>query len=211
MLPVLVWAFGVRDAIPILTLAELMGNISRVWLNRREISLPVAGWFALGAVPSAILGGIVFATAPAPALTRIVGLFLVLVVAYRHSPWGRQAHLGIRSFLPLGGTAGFVSAIAGSTGPFIAPFFLAYGLVKGAYIGTQTLATLTMHITKIAVYGRYALLTSQSLAAGLTIGAVMFLGSYVGRNLLNRISERAFIYLVEGVLVASGLLFLIRG
>ena len=37
MLPVLVWAVGIQDAIPILTIAQLIGNLSRVVLNRREL------------------------------------------------------------------------------------------------------------------------------------------------------------------------------
>jgi uncharacterized membrane protein YfcA len=36
MLPILVWAIGVRDAVPLLTVAQLMGNLSRVWINRGE-------------------------------------------------------------------------------------------------------------------------------------------------------------------------------
>lgn len=43
LLPVLTLAFGVRDAVPILTVAQLIGNASRVWFNRRDISWPVVG------------------------------------------------------------------------------------------------------------------------------------------------------------------------
>lgn len=64
MLPVLVWAFGVRDAVPLLTVAQLMGNVSRVLFNRTELSLSVVKWFGLGAVPAAVVGGILFASAP---------------------------------------------------------------------------------------------------------------------------------------------------
>src|SRR5690349_12878485 len=63
LLPVLVEYFGVRDAIPILTLAQLIGNGSRVWFNRDELDLKVIGWFAIGSVPMAFLGGTFFATA----------------------------------------------------------------------------------------------------------------------------------------------------
>ena len=41
LLPILVMAFGVRDAIPILTVAQLIGNGSRVWFNRRQLAFPV--------------------------------------------------------------------------------------------------------------------------------------------------------------------------
>ncbi len=90
LLPVLVWAFGVRDAIPLLTIAQLWGNLSRVWFNRTELSLDVVRRFAMGAVPAAVIGGVIFATAPAAALVRVLGAFLLLTVAYRHTTWGRQ-------------------------------------------------------------------------------------------------------------------------
>ena len=64
LMPILVIMFGVRDAIPILTVAQLIGNGSRAWFNRRQIELPVVGWFALGGVPAALIGGVLFASAP---------------------------------------------------------------------------------------------------------------------------------------------------
>jgi uncharacterized membrane protein YfcA len=84
LLPVLVAVFGVRDAIPILTVAQLIGNGSRVWFNRTELDLGVVRWFALGGIPAALLGGLLFATAPLSALTRLLGAFLLFVVAWRH-------------------------------------------------------------------------------------------------------------------------------
>ncbi|MBI4298149.1 MAG: sulfite exporter TauE/SafE family protein [Chloroflexi bacterium] len=211
MLPILVWAFGVRDAVPILTVAQLIGNLSRVWFNKGELSMPVVRWFALGAVPAATIGGIVFATAPAGALVRLLGVFLLLIVAYRHTPWGKRASIRLKGFLLLGGVSAAISALVGTVGPFMAPFFLAYGLVKGAYIGTEALATVVMHVTKLAVYGRYALLGVHTILVGLAIGAVMILGSYLGKRTLKRVPERLFPYIVEAVLIAAGLLFIVQG
>jgi hypothetical protein len=51
LLPVLILVFGVRASIPILTVAQLIGNGSRVWFNRHELQWSVVGWFALGGVP----------------------------------------------------------------------------------------------------------------------------------------------------------------
>lgn len=211
MLPVLVWAFGVRDAVPVLTVAQLMGNLSRVWFNRTELSWRVIRWFALGAVPAAAIGGVIFATAPAAALVRGLGIFFLAVVAYRHTPWGKRNSLTLHGFLPLGSVSGLLSALLGSVGPFMAPFFLAYGLVKGAYIGTEAMSTVVMHVVKLGVYGGYALLGLQTVVAGLAIGGVMFLGSYLGKRLLNRVPERIFPFIIEGVLVVAGLLFIVQG
>ncbi len=99
----------------------------------------------------------------------------------------------------------------GSVGPLRAPFFLAFGLVKGAYIGTEALATVVMHVVKLGVYGKYALLSLQIVLVGVAIGAVMFVGSWLGKHILNRLPERFFPYIIEGVLVVAGVQFLITG
>ncbi|HEX7942390.1 MAG TPA: sulfite exporter TauE/SafE family protein [Gemmatimonadaceae bacterium] len=211
LLPVLVTIFGVRDAIPILTVAQLIGNGSRVWFNRSEVDLAVVGWFALGGVPLALAGGLLFARAPLPALTRALGAFLILVVVWRRLRPGPPRRTPLPSFALIGAAASFLSALLGSVGPIMAPFFLAYGLVKGAYIGTEALATVVMHVTKLVAYHEAALLSGPAVLAGLALGPVMVGGSWVGKRIVDRLPQRVFIALIELVLVAAGLLFLVRG
>jgi uncharacterized membrane protein YfcA len=209
LLPALVAMFGVRDAIPILTVAQLVGNGSRVWFNRREVAVPVVGWFALGAVPLALLGGVLFAAAPLGALKRLVGAFLLLMVVWRHVPHAPTWRPGVRAFAWIGAVFSFLSALVGSVGPLMAPFFLAHGLVKGAYIGTEALATVVMHVVKLAAYQGTAILTPHSIAVGLTLGPIMIFGSYVGKRILDRLPERVFVYVIEAVLVGAGAWFVI--
>ncbi len=211
MLPVLVWTMGITDAVPILTVAQVIGNLSRVVMNRRELKWPVIWRFALGAVPTAVIGGIIFAKAPAGALVRFLGIFLLLMVVYRHTRWGRNIKLSLRGFVPLGAASGILSAVLGTVGPLVAPFFLAYGLIKGAYIGTEAMTAVVMHITKLGVYGSYALIGIHTLLIGLGIGAVMILGTFLGRKLLDRVPEKIFPYIIEGTLLVSGILFIVQG
>jgi uncharacterized membrane protein YfcA len=39
----------------------------------------------------------------------------------------------------------------------------------------------------------------------------MILGSFLGKRIVDRLPERVFVIIIEVVLVAAGLLFLIRG
>lgn len=211
LLPALVAAFGVRAAIPILTVAQLVGNGSRVWFNRRELDLRVVGWFALGGVPLALAGGLLFATAPLAPLTRLLGLFLLLVVLWRHVRPGPPRRPPLRSFALIGAIASFLSALLGSVGPLMAPFFLSYGLVKGAYIGTEALATVVMHVTKLVAYRHATLLGADVLLVGLGLGPIMIAGSWAGKRIVDRLPERVFVAIIELTLVTAGLLFLLRG
>jgi uncharacterized membrane protein YfcA len=211
LLPILAMVFGVRDAIPILTVAQLIGNLSRVWFNRQELELSVVAWFAVGGVPAALLGGLLFASAPLSFLTRLLGIFLIAVVVYRHAGKASALKLPVRGFAILGAAFSFLSAFLGSVGPIMIPFFLAYGLVKGALIGTEALATVVMHVTKLFAYGTTAVLTPSGVMVGLALGSIMVVGSFVGKRIVDRLPERVFVFLIETTLLIAGLGFLIRG
>jgi len=210
LLPLLVAIFGVRAAIPILTVAQLIGNASRVWFNRNDLDWRVVKWFALGSVPAAIAGSLLFASAPLSALTRLLGIFLIGIVAYRHIRKSARA-MPLRGFAPLGAVASFLSALLGTAGPLMVPFFLAFGLTKGAFIGTEALAALLMHVVKMVVYGGTSLLSVNSVGVGLLMGVGLTAGSYVGTRIVSRVSERIFVLLVEATLVVAGLRFLVGG
>jgi len=210
LLPALVAVFGVRDAVPILTVAQLIGNASRAVINRREIVLPVVGWFALGGVPLAFIGGLLFAVAPIPLLTRLLGAFLLLVVAWRRFGPGTP-QVPTRAFVAIGAVFSFLSALLSSVGPLMAPFFLAYGLVKGAYIGTEALSTVVMHVTKLVAYGGTSVLSVASAAIGLALGPLMIAGSWLGKRIVDRLPERVFVAIIEVVLIGAGLVFLVGG
>ena len=209
LLPALAAAFGVRQAIPILTVAQLVGNGSRVWFNRRELDLRVVKWFSLGAAPLALAGGVLFATAPLGVLKRVIGAFLLCMVAWRRVRRGPPWRPGVRAFALIGAGFSFLSALVGSVGPLMAPFFLAYGLVKGAYIGTEALATVVMHVMKLVAYQGAAILTPGAVAVGLALGPIMVGGSYVGKRILDRLPERVFMGIIEIVLLGAGIWFLV--
>ncbi|HVX86163.1 MAG TPA: sulfite exporter TauE/SafE family protein [Phycisphaerae bacterium] len=211
LLPILVLVFGVRDAIPILTVAQLIGNASRVWFNRRDVAGRVVLWFALGGVPAAFVGGLLFARVPGTFLTRLLGVFLLTMVVYRRRRRGRVPRLPLRAFALLGAASSFLSALMGSVGPLMAPFFLSYGLVKASYIGTEALATVVMHTTKLIAYGTASALSVHVLLIGLALGPTMIGGSFAGKRIVDRMSEKFFVLLIELTLLAAGLYFTIAG
>lgn len=211
LLPVLVALFGVRDAVPILTVAQLIGNGSRVWLNRGELDRAVLRWFTLGAVPAALAGGLLFAAAPLEALTRLLGAFLIGIVAWRRVGPRSGVRFGAPAFAGIGAAFSFLSALLGSVGPLMAPFFLAYGLVKGAYIGTEAAATVVMHVTKLVAYTGASVLTAEGVLVGAALGPPMVLGSLLGKSIVERLSPAVFVLVVEATLLAAGIAFLLGG
>ena len=212
LLPVLVGAFGMRDAIPILTVAQLVGNGSRVWFNRRELDLKVVWWYAVGAVPLGLVGGFLFAVAPLRSLERVLGVFLIMIVVWRRRPRRREPRgFPVQTFAAIGAGSSVLSALVGSVGPIMAPLFLAYGLVKGAYIGTEALATVVTHVAKLVAYGDTSVITWRDASIGLALGPLMVAGSYTGKRITDRLAVRTFTIVIEITMLVAGAVFAIRG
>lgn len=168
---------------------------------------PLIGWFALGAVPFAVIGGLLLIHAPLASLNRLLGAFLIGVVIWRRVQ--RQPHTpSDPAFAAVGAASGLGSALLGSVGPLTAPFFLAVGLTRAAYIGTEAASALAMHLTKIATYGAGDLITAQVLLYGAALTPPTILGAWAGKKIVGRFSDRAFILIAEIGLLAAGILFL---
>ena len=211
LLPALVLLLGPRDAVVALTVAQLCGNLSRVWFNRTELDWRVVRWFALGAVPASIAGGLLFTTAPLRMLTVILGAALIGMVIGRRALRRGYPKLGSRGFTVLGTGVGVVSALAGTAGPIAAPFFLGYGLVSGAYIGTEAAAAVIMHLVKSVVYGSANIMTLGTIGIGLVLGATLLVGAYIGKRIVDRMPKGVFVVLVEIALVLAGLRLMATG
>ncbi len=210
LLPVFTGLFGLRAAVPMLTLTQLASNGSRVWLNRHDLRRSIIGRFAVGAIPCAVAGGLLLAHAPMAGLQRLLGVFLLVTVVWRRlRPHPRAP--GPRAFTVVGAASGLGSALLGSVGPLTAPFFLAAGLTRSAYIGTEAACALLMHLTKLTVYGAGDLLTRRVLLLGLVLTPATLAGAWAGRKTLGRVSDRLFVLLVEIGLVAATLVLIVSG
>ena len=210
MLPLVVWTIGVRASVPVLSIALLVGNVSRAWFSRDELDWRVIGAYLVGAVPLAVLGSLVYVGARVEWLSRLIGLVLLLAVPLRRWLARGPRRMRLRHFPLLGAATGFLSALVAAIGPINTPFFLGYGLRRSAYVGTEAVCATVVHVTKTLIYSRYALVTAEIGGLGLTIGAVMFVGAFLGRRFLDRMSDRAFVAVVEVLIVGLGLVFVIH-
>jgi len=209
MIPAIAWSVGVKATVPVLTICMLVGNSARVWFSRGEIEWRVVAAFLVGAVPATIVGATLYARIESEWLSRILGAFMILAVPLRH--WLARSGIAVRlrHFPLIGAGFGFLSAIVGAVGPLITPFFLSHGLRKGRYLATDALCTVGSYITRGIVFRRAELLTGPIILTGLYIGVVMIGGAWIGRRLMDRMSEKSFLRIVEVLLIVFGLHFLL--
>jgi len=136
LLPLLVATVGVTHAVPLLTVAQLIGNLSRAGFGFTQIQWKPVGLFLLGAVPFSILGAVSFIQLPKELVTRTIGAAILIFVALQY--FGLLKVKAGRALLAAGGgVVGSLSGLVGSAGPLGAAIFLSLGLPPVAYIASE--------------------------------------------------------------------------
>jgi uncharacterized protein len=108
----------------------------------------------------------------------------------------------------VGAGIGFLSGLVASTGPINTPFFLAYGLVKGAYLSTEALGSMAVGITKAIVFQRFDALSPETVMRGLIVGASVMTGSWLARGFVLRLDAQQFRLLMDALLLFAGVVML---
>jgi len=204
LLPILTNVIGVKAAVPVLTIAQLLGNASRVWFGRTEIKWRPVFYFTLTAVPMSIIGSLLFVDLPKNFIMIGIGILLIVIVILRRFKVTRF-DFGEKGLLFGGALTGLLSGMAGSAGPLGAAFFLGLDLNAIAYIASEAVTALMMHISKSIVYQRFALIGLEELGYGLLMGIGMIAGSWTGKRIIERLPKEKFVLLVEILLVVSAL------
>src|SRR6266542_1639427 len=134
--------------------------------------------------PAAALGTVLYAGVPAEWLGRFVGVFLIASVPIRRVLATDLFHMRLRHF------------------PLLGAFI---GLLRSAFVGTEAVCAMAMHLARGAALARYALLTWDMVVVGTVLGGTMFAGAWLGRRMLDHMSDRVFLGIIEVLLVAMGL------
>jgi uncharacterized membrane protein YfcA len=133
---------------------------------------------------------------------------LLLTVAWRRLSLGTAKFDSPKWFTPLGAGFGLLNGLLEGVGPLMAPFFLAYGLMRGAYIGTDALATIFMQVSKLTVLGGANILDNTILISGLILVPFMIGGAFAGKKVVDHISESLFVLIIDLTLLFAGVSFL---
>ncbi|HEY5584862.1 MAG TPA: sulfite exporter TauE/SafE family protein [Ruminiclostridium sp.] len=210
LLPLLTKTIGTEMAVPVLTIGQLIGNLSRVFFGFKEIKWKPVLIFITGAVPMSIVGAYSFVKVPKDVITRGIGLTIIIFVILKYFKL-----LNIKSsdktMLIGGGLVGLISGLVGSAGPIGAAIFLSLNLSPTAYISSEAVTAVAMHISKTVIYEKYLGIGLDALEIGLFIGLAMFLGTWFGRKIINRMSKEMFTKFVGVLLAIIGIQMLIWG
>ena len=175
--------------IPIHGVVQLGSNAGRAVLLRQHIDRGILLPFVLGSVLGIALGAKLFVALPTSVLEIILGLFILACVWL---PKLKASRIANRAFVLVGAVGSFVTMFVGATGPFVASFITPERLERHAVVATHATCMTVQHSLKVAAFGflGFAFLPWVPLLAAMI--AAGFLGTMLGRRLLDRLPHHIF-------------------
>ena len=205
LVPVLVLAFGPKQAVPIMAIAAVMGNIAKMLVWWREIDWRACLVYSLTGIPAAALGARTLLVLPSRTVDLTLGVFFLAMIPVgrwlrAHEMRLRLWHLGVA-----GAVIGFLTGVVASTGPLSVPAFTSYGLVKGGFIATEAASSLAIYVSKVVTFRELGALPLDAILKGLITGSSLMVGAVIARRVVLRLSATFYRLLLEGMLLGAGL------
>lgn len=175
--------------LPVHGMVQVGSNFGRAVLMRRDVARPLVLPFLVGSIAGVAVGAQIVGYVSRPLMLVILACFILWSV---WSPKLRPARLPARWFTAVGAVSSFCTMFVGSTGPLVAAFLVPDPLTRHQIVATHGALMTMQHGLKVAAFTAlgFALIDWVPMLA-LMIG-LGFLGTMLGRRLLDRTKEGRF-------------------
>lgn len=225
LMPAMALFFPVPVAIAATAVVHLANNLFKLILAGRSANKEVLVRFALPAVMAAFLGAFLLSfaahlpvikaydfagrTHEITAVKLTIGSLIIIFSCFELLPSFSNFAMD-KKYLPVGGLlSGFFGGLSGNQGALRSLFLIKAGLSKEEFIGTGVVSAVMVDFGRLIVYG-FNFIAQPFSVAGNTKGLIMaaifsaFIGSFIGRVLLTKITLRKVQILVGVMLVMFG-------
>lgn len=199
MIPIVLMTqlFPARESTGALLPLLIFGDVFAVGVYRRHAHwrhvwrlLPPA---VLGIVAGWLLMGHLRGQAFRPIMGWIVLFMVVLHVFRRVRPdLFKEVPHTLGFAWTMGGWAGLTTMMANAAGPVMTLYLIAVGLPKLAFVGTSAWFFLIVNLAKVPFSLDLGLITASTFTLNVLLIPAIGLGVFLGRRLIDRVSQRLF-------------------
>lgn len=208
---VLVPLIGPLAVVPVLAVAAVFNNASRLVAFRDRIYWRRAFEMILAAVPFCVLGAGFYTTLSGRGAMFAIGVVLILVVPARHFLLRRPIGMWRSGALMAGAVYGFLIGSTPGAGVILIAILIGMGLTGRSVIATDSLVSLVVGLVKVMTFQTLGFLPWEWWGYALVIGVCGVPGAFLARWLVDRMSLSLQGAVLDGGVVIGGGVLILRG
>jgi uncharacterized membrane protein YfcA len=209
--PVLVPIIGAEAVVPVIAVAALMTNGSRLAAFRASFDAPRALLITVCALPFCMLGAYLYTLLSGGHAAILIGTVLILLIPVRRMLLRRHGYLPNRGVAAAGAAYGLLVGGTTGSGVVLLSILLAAGLQGPAVIATDAGISVVLGIAKTLIFQTSGALPLSSWIMAAVIGVAAFPGAFIARRLAHHLSLKAHTAILDAVVIAGGALLIAQG
>jgi uncharacterized protein len=210
MIPVMVLFYPLAEALLFVGIVHWFGDVWKLVLFREGIRWKLILSFGFPGIIAAIVGASLVFSISGTILSRVLGAFLVLYVAFLLVRSSFQVPARTSTSAVGGALSGFFAGIFGMGGAIRAMFLTAFNLPKSVYLATIGAIALAIDTSRLITYLYEGTRLTPRLAWGMLLFVpASFLGARIAKRFVNRIPQQNFRKVLAVFLLLVGIRLLI--
>ena len=208
--PVLVPIIGAEAVVPVIAVASLLTNTSRVWAFWGQLDMRLFKRITIIAIPTTILGAYGYSLLSGPWAMLLIGVVLLALVPLRHIARRKSLYLQDRGVL--GASVIYGAVVGGTAGSGVAllSILMAAGLSGMAVIATDAAISIVLGTIKSATFIAAGALDQRLIVWAALIGLAAMPGAFLAKRFAHLLKGNTHILILDASVIA-GAIFLITG
>lgn len=208
--PIAGYFLDFHSVLGVTALFHVSSNLSKIVLFKQGIDKKLIIRMGIPAVVFVIAGAVLSRYVASGILEVVLAIFLMALSGFLL--WNRDAALAPTSANSVAGGAlsGFLAGLLGTGGAVRGVTLAAFALKKEVFIATSAFIDLAVDASRSVVYAANGYVHHHDLYLVGILLVVSFAGTYVGKALLRKISEKQFRAVVLALIFITGLITLGR-
>lgn len=190
--PIANFYFDFQSVLGVTAMFHVVSNLSKIALFKKGIDKRLILYIGLPAIGFVVLGGVISKYLNSQFLEIILGVFLIalslLFIIKKDlviKPKNKEAVIG-------GGLSGFVAGVLGTGGAIRGLTMAAFNLEKNVFIATSAIIDFGVDFSRTIVYFFNGYITKEILIYVPFLFVIGILGTYIGKLVLNKVSQENF-------------------
>jgi uncharacterized membrane protein YfcA len=201
---ILVPMVGAEQVVPIIALAGMLTNTSRVLAFVRFVDWKRVGLVMIAATPPCLVTAYGYTLLTGKGAQLVIGTMLMLTVPLRYMLRRRQTVLHNKGLFA--GAVGYGALVGGTVGSGVVllSLLMAAGLAGQAVIATDAFLSIFIGMARLVVFGLAGAITAKTVSFALLIGVVAFPGAFLAKAFVDRLPLHVHTKILDGVVLFGG-------
>jgi uncharacterized membrane protein YfcA len=203
------FVFAFQSVLVLTGLLHVFSNTAKLFLFWKTIDWKLVLWLGVSSVVLAMIGAYLTSFVNFIYAKILLGVFLLVFSIFFYSKPAFKLRPSLQNSLVGGSIAGFLAGFIGTGGAVRGIVLASFNLERNFFVGTSAAVDFAVDISRTLIYLDSNYLSNSMLIFVPLLFFASLIGSYIGKVVLNRISQKAFKKIVLALIFLMGLLLLV--